>query len=662
MKLAMILGKKQGDAIKPRLQNIKDNLDIDVFDDIPEFVYNVSKRNTIYDRILVLSTKITTNALRDLNTCWGMYSKETAVVMLSRKGQDEEKAKQFLEVFKTPVACAMMVSSTTVQIIAESVLRPTGELNNDYGFKEFLAVELDEDEFIPEPPPQPAKPVQQKPQQPTQPKQQAQQNSGKPVKKKKGGGLFGGIFGSRGPIDDEPESEPETVQESEPVQPPMPPVAEPVRQQVQPEEHVDDWGSSFEGDSWEQTDAEEDDFGGDFGSMPVADEEPLPEAPRPMRAAQAQQTAQAQQKQQRQPMQRQQSPIQQRRPQQSPQQNFNAPTESASGVVDESFEATFVEDSHTDDDFTPEGVTADVDFGEGGTFGSHEPAAPARRVQQSVEQADENLGDVSVIDAEAQYRAQKEAPKVITRVVREPILGSGSALKGVYAGRLRKVVIVTGDRGTGVTSTALNIAQTLAKKVDVLYFDCDIANHGLLNYIDYSNFKNYEEINMEGVKVCRSEQVFSRCVINWDDNLSFLTSDFSCDCTDEELRETAQVVAEVANNYGVVVVDCPVDKLTCIEDLILTGQAVICAEGSKRGFMNMLCRLEASPLHVRYKRNLVSRGIMFITKCNPKMDLKRLLAYIKAIYQPDGVDWLSIKPVPFNGKLSETLLNSILEG
>lgn len=69
MKLAMILGKKQGDAIKPRLQNIKDNLDIDVFDDIPEFVYNVSKRNTIYDRILVLSTKITTNALRDLNTC-----------------------------------------------------------------------------------------------------------------------------------------------------------------------------------------------------------------------------------------------------------------------------------------------------------------------------------------------------------------------------------------------------------------------------------------------------------------------------------------------------------------------------------------------------------------------------------------------------------------
>ena len=131
MKLAMILGKKQGEAIKPRLQNIKDNLDIDVFEDVAEFVYNVSKRNTIYDRILVLSTKITPASLEELNTCWGMYSKETAVIMLSRKDADEAKAKAFLDVFKTPVACAMLVTTTTVQVIAESVLRPTGELNSE---------------------------------------------------------------------------------------------------------------------------------------------------------------------------------------------------------------------------------------------------------------------------------------------------------------------------------------------------------------------------------------------------------------------------------------------------------------------------------------------------------------------------------------------------
>ena len=133
MKLALILGKKQGENIKPRLQSIKDNLNIDVFEDVSEFIYNVSKRNTIYDRILVLSTKITPSTLKDLNTCWGMYSKETSVVMLSRSGVDEEKALQFLNTFKTPVACAMLVSSTTVQVIAATQLLK-GSVYASYGF------------------------------------------------------------------------------------------------------------------------------------------------------------------------------------------------------------------------------------------------------------------------------------------------------------------------------------------------------------------------------------------------------------------------------------------------------------------------------------------------------------------------------------------------
>lgn len=103
-------------------------------------------------------------------------------------------------------------------------------------------------------------------------------------------------------------------------------------------------------------------------------------------------------------------------------------------------------------------------------------------------------------------------------------------------------------------------------------------------------------------------------------------------------------------------------QLPFISDLILIGQVVICVEASKRGFMNMLCRFEASPLHIRYKRNMISKGSMFVTKCNPKTDMKRLMSYIKAIYQPEDVDWLSIKPIPFNGKLSDSLLNSIMEG
>lgn len=640
MKLALILGKKQGENIKPRLQSIKDNLNIDVFEDVAEFVYNVSKRNTIYDRILVLSTKITPSTLKDLNTCWGMYSKETSVVMLSRSGVDEEKAMQFLNTFKTPVACAMLVSSTTVQIIAESVLRPVIELNNEYGIKDFLHAEVEEDEYQPEPVVTQTAPVITQSVGQQQTVQQPQQR--KPAKKKHGG-FFSSIFGSRVVDDDESTEEISQSQSVEQIEQPITQVDQPVQEQFVASEQ-------------------------EFPAAPESASDSIPIDEQTLQVvATPEQFSPVDESEQYQPMQPKQAP--QMSPVQSsfensPIQNFNVPTAAPSSLVNVSFDETLIEEPQEIDDFAPEPDIADVDFGATGTM----PAPSSSLPQQPsvfaapVEQADENFGDVNIAGAETQYRAQTEAPKVITRTVKEPVLGSGSVLKSVYAGRLSKVLIVTGDRGSGVTSTALNIAQTIAKHVHVLYFDCDIDNHGLLNYIDYVNFKNYEKMHMEGVKMCRSSQVFNKCVISWEENLDLLTSDFSCDCTLEELQSSAEIVAERAGDYGVVVVDCPANKLSCISDLVLIGQSIICVEGTKRGFMNMLCQLEASSLATRYKRNLESKGTMFVTKCTPRLDLKKLLQYVKAVYQPSEVDWLSPKPVPFNGKLNEVLLNEVLGG
>lgn len=730
MKLAMILGRKQGQAIKPRLQNIKDNLDIDVFEDVPEFIYNVSRRNTIYDRILVLSTKIDNVSLQDLNTCWGMYSKETSVILLSKKGSDESKAKMFLDVFRTPVACAMLVSTTTVQVIAESVLRPTSELNKDYGYKDFLAVEFDEDEYIPPEPPKPEQPVtppqQEKPADKPQEQQQAGKKPGKkPAKKKKRGGFLSSIFGSRGGSDEEEESEQsedkpqeETqVEQTSEAQPEAPkaeksPVnltkleqaqsvvaseplgvvhdeeplgvvhgAEPeplgvvhgeepsvVASEPEPAHEEESPWDDFDvppepapsQDTTEPKQKSNDpyaDLDADFGSS----EETIEEKPA---AVQSQEDdadsiwgATSTPKPATPPVQQTKTPPTQpsRQPSQIKNKDVIPPT--TSSIVDVSFEDTLIDEEEQDNDFAPQSSTADVDFGSDGTI----QATPDQRQlpKKDVSQADENLGDVSVLDDEAKYRQQHEAQRVVTRTVRDT---SSTVLAGVLAGKLRKVIIVTGDRGTGVTSTALSLAYAFAKHVDVLFFDCDTMHHGLLNYIDYANFQNYEETHLSGVKVCKTNALFDRCVILWDDNLSILSSDFSCDCSDDELRVSAGIVAERASDYGVVVVDCPAERLHCIQDLLLTGHTIICVEDSKRGFMNMLCSLESSELSARFKRNMITRGSMFVTKVNPKVDLRRLLNYVKAIYQPDEVDWLSLGPIPFNGRVSESLLNKVLEG
>jgi cellulose biosynthesis protein BcsQ len=281
-------------------------------------------------------------------------------------------------------------------------------------------------------------------------------------------------------------------------------------------------------------------------------------------------------------------------------------------------------------------------------------------------EVDDDMSDLNVASAEEAYRQQNEQPKVVVKeVVKEVTKDTGrgtiNALKGLYAGRTHKIVIVTGDRGTGITSTALNLAKQFSQKVPVLYFDCDVDNHGLLSYINYDNFRDYENIHMQGVKLATNGKAFNSCVCRFEDNLDLLTTDYSCDVTDEEIEIAGTTVAEVSGDYGVVIVDCPLDKLHLISDLIMIGNTVLCVEGSKRGFMNMLCRLENSPLPMRYKRAIVSKGNMFITKCNKNTDLNRLKKYINDIFMPTGADWMSMQYREFNGKLTDHILNEILE-
>lgn len=662
MKLALVLGDKQGSVVKPRLQGIKDNLNIDCFDNIPSFIDMAIKRNAIYDRILVLSTKINTATLKDLNNYWSATSKETEIVLLCKSGVDNDKARNFLDTFMTPVACAMLVDSTPVSIIAEGVLRPVAELNNDYGIKDFLDMEVDDDAYIPEEPKveDSSATIQQQPQASAQQPQQQVQQSKKPEKKR---GFFSSIFGSR------KQAQPQQITQPQPTQQVV--QSEPIQQVVQNEPtqntnysdinmnqsdynqsenleqnlNVQDSVDSSYSDYEETEPIIKDDFS-DFQENLADNVTSMMEESQPndMSLTDTQSTDFEE-------------PIKK--------SELNSTTKSSLGS--NSFEPEFEEVTPVKNDFEPEQIEIDDDFG-AEDLGYDQSQDEVHYSISSPSEIDEDVSDMGVALDEEQYRQQTEQPKVIKQVITKEVIrnvNTGNklvALNGVYQGRLKKVVIVTGDRGTGVTSTALNIAKTLAKKVDVLYFDCDINNHGLLNYIDYANFKNYEQVHMNGVKMCKSTQVFSNCVISWEENLYLLTTDFSCDCSTEDLERAGEVVAENADEFGVVVVDCPVDKLPYIKDLVLTGLGVVCVEGSRRGFMNMLCQFEANTLQTRYKRTLVSHGIMLVTKCNKHLDLKKLVNYIKAIYEPDEVNWLAHEPIAFNGNLTDKLLNDILEG
>lgn len=675
MKLALVLGVNSGNSIKDRLKAIRDNLDIDVYDNIPRFIDMALKRGTLYDRILVISTLLQDASLENnLYNYWSNTSKETEVVLLCRKNADRDLALRFMTTFKTPVAAAMLVESTTVQIISEAViLRPT-EITSKYGIQDFMNVEVDTDEVIVEQPKPEPKPVQQ-----TQQPAQVQ----KPAEKKEKKGLFAGLFGGKKNKEDKnkqaqhvqqqinTQPQEQQIQNAQPaVQSMQTPMQEVPNQQVQnftqavptqfdsqneftevqPDMNFDNqqfdsnepiMQSSNEdfsfGDSGQMTTPVQSDFNQfdsdsssdfDFGTQPAMNVE-------------------------------------------QPSQSFNENSDIDFGMQssqqpissnDVFGDIPAQDTSNNQFDMTEQSDDIDVDFG------SMETNLPEQENVSNVgDTIDDDLGGLDIAGSEDAYRQANEQPKVIVKtevVTKEVIRTIGSkntALENVLCGKSKKTVIVTGDRATGVTTAALTIARELAKKVPVLYFDCDIETHGLLSYLNYETILNYERSHLEGIRRCKSSQAFLSCVISYDDNFDILTSDYTCDAKDEDIETAQSIVAEMSGNYGVVIVDCPIDKLHLIPDLILTGSTVMCVEASKRGYMNMLCKLENSSLALRYKRNIVSRGTMFVTKIPKGLDIKKLIKYISSMYQSDSCDWLSMQYELFNGRLDSKLLNTILD-
>ena len=297
---------------------------------------------------------------------------------------------------------------------------------------------------------------------------------------------------------------------------------------------------------------------------------------------------------------------------------------------------------------------------------SSTPVEAPKKPQKGVVEVDDSFDSMDLSKAEAAYQQKAAERNTVVKVVEKEVIKEVNKgynlLASVLKGKQKKVIVVTGDRATGVTSTALALAEVFAKYVKVLYMDCDIYNHGVLSYIDYDAYLSYDDINLQGIRLCRSSKTFKNCATSLAYNVDFLMNDYSCDSTEDDLETAQGVVAERSQDYGVVIVDCPVQLLHCIPDLVMTGVGVICTEGTKRGVMNMLCQFDACTLNPRYKKNLASKGTMLMTKCTKGVDVPKLLKEIQESFASEDVDWFSMRIRAYNGgKLSEKLLNEILE-
>ena len=626
MKLALILGV-QGEKVKPKLVNVKDNLAIDCYLGVRQFLDGSLKRELVYDRVITLATLIDKTSVVDLKKFWKKFCPDTEMVFLCRKDVDEELARHILQEFTSVKVSTMLVKSTTLQIFSEAVLLDPEQITRTYGISDYLSIDTDFDDGIEFSAPVSESPIDE----PNVPKSPAQQVQTPPKKKeKKKGGFFSSLFGGKKKPAHVDISTPEQVQDTKDTD-----VAEEKGVEVEPNPVEDVDEPTFEAEVPVEQSASENnetvvnteeaevitDVDNDDSLVVTTEEE--------------QETV---------------------KDTEISLEDGNKKADVKSTEPSPTQVKVFKEEEN---EFDTEGI--EVDFGDA-TFDASAIAPVLAGGIAGVDSMDEvDEEEETLSGAESKYRSS-ERPSNKEIIKPTSYGGITQALANVLNGKSHKVIVCTGDRGSGVTVTAYSIAKEFAKKVPVLYFDCDIEKHGLLNYIDYDSFRAYDRSMIEGIKFCRDSNIFMNCVVQYDINLDLLTSDWSCDATDEDITKAHNVVAENTMNYGVVIVDCPIEKLHLISDLIFIGNTIVCMESSKRGVMNMLCGLEGSPLELRYKRCIQSKGIILATKLNKRVKSTKCIQYADTIFEPSSCDWLRMEQRDFNGNLTTDLLASIVEG
>lgn len=673
MNLALVLGQSS-ESLKSKLISVKDNLRIECFSGLKQFINVSIKRELLYDRIIIISTLVKSDDdIEDLYSFWDNHSRDSEIVFLCKKGSDDELARKFLSRFCSTSITSMLVTSTTLNILTEAVVLPVSKITDNYGIPDYLSVEVESDSYFD------VEEDTAKEEETVSEEKSVEDTNNKPKEKRS---LFGSLFGKK-----KKKKEQEKVQNSnsnsevaetdlnaEGTYTSNEAVVNEVPSQPYEEEvtNTDDLGSSLvEDDYTYSSDLDEssrdynenyedstqstssinhNNVNDDFYSDEVDESENQDDEYYDYSSAEQDSEDDYQYEQ---PSDKYQEEQQVDYSDDYQEDEYNNYKEEVQDVGDEYNNSYQEEVQDVEDDF------GDL------TYSNYSQNTQINGVSEPTAEEVGDVDDLTLGSAEEEYRKKTETPKVIKETVVKEVIKSvktSSVLENVYKGVAHKLIIVTGDRGAGLTSLSWSLTLHFSKKIPVLYFDCDVVNHGLMNYISYFDFKNYEESHMQGVKLCRSSKAFNSCVCKWDTNIDLLTSDFGVEVSDEELIYSQGIVAENLNKYGVVIVDCPISKLHCVQDLIMTGNVAICVEDNKRGFMNALNALDSSELSLRYKRSIVSKGTIVRTKVNRKNDYKRVLSYINSIVELDECDWLSMVMKEFNGKITPELLTEILEG
>lgn len=273
------------------------------------------------------------------------------------------------------------------------------------------------------------------------------------------------------------------------------------------------------------------------------------------------------------------------------------------------------------------------------------------------------LGDLLDLSSEEQFRkpkiqvVEKEVERIVERVV---TVNAGGGKVSVFSKQASRMILVTGDRRSGVTWTALSLAYAFSShKLSTLYVDCDRKRKGVLSYVDYTEFCKNDTLTKGAMHLATSWENILHGQFRAQSNLGIVTSNYDVTVTEEDLKRVLELVSMYGTDFDVVILDIPLESLSCAESAIPLSKCVITCEGTTNGLSSYALSMDCNPLVPKYQNLMAKKGTMLFTKCPNNFKATDVLKPVSSILSPE-YDWFSMK-CALSGEFDESLVSYLLE-
>lgn len=206
-----------------------------------------------------------------------------------------------------------------------------------------------------------------------------------------------------------------------------------------------------------------------------------------------------------------------------------------------------------------------------------------------------------------------------------------------------RTLIVTGDRRVGATKLSLNLASLFSQREKVLYVDFDRNRHGSLGYLDLDNILDSEEHVQNGLAHLKSLNILSNVVY------TYRKSGFDCllsmygEYVDDNQMKTVQQVLAKQQSYTTVIIDCPIENLYLLGDIVYTSKVLICAEDNKVGLINLMTMLSSCSGDSRFFTALYNNSYFVVGRSGNFDKFQRTLNKVLDVFEIEEYDWNTVE-------------------